>query len=432
MSCLICAENFNGTSRKVSRCEFCEFEACLSCCKTFILNEPVAKCMAPDCNKEWTRKFLVKTCGQTFVTKPLKKHREEVLYDKERSLLPATQPYVEKHNRLRQLQKEVIKIDEERKRLAERKLMIRDEIMQLRDTEPENRVVFTRACPANCRGFLNTQLKCGLCNIWACAECHEVKGETRDAEHVCNPETVATVKLLAADTKGCPTCHTKIHKIDGCDQMWCTMCHTAFSWRSGKIETKIHNPHYYEYMRNQSATGEIPRENECPQVLTHMTARQIRQKAVTGIPYENVNADMRSIETVIQKIIHLEEVELTGVFKQIDEVAANRELRVDYMRGITDETRFKTLLQRNEKNIQKRREIRNIFQMVVTAATDVILRLNNSLLQRVHLKVVFENFLKEIQGIRKYANEELTEVTKTYKCTPIALSYDMTLGKADK
>jgi hypothetical protein len=210
------------------------------------------------------------------------------------------------------------------------------------------------------------------------------------------------------------------------------MCHTAFSWKSGKIETKIHNPHYYEYMRKQSATGEIPRENECPQTLTHLTASQIRQKATTGIPYADVNADLRSIETIIRKIIHIERVDLETTYRQIDEVSANRELRVDYMRGITDETRFKTLLQRNEKNIQKRREIRGIIQMVVTATTDVTLRLNNSLSQRVHLFPFFKNYLKEIEGIREYANEELAELTKTYKCTSIALGRDMTIGKAEE
>ena len=42
--------------------------------------------------------------------------------------------------------------------------------------------------------------------------------------------------------------------------MWCVKCHTAFSWRTGAIETKIHNPHYYEWMRSKSANGEIPRE----------------------------------------------------------------------------------------------------------------------------------------------------------------------------
>jgi hypothetical protein len=38
--------------------------------------------------------------------------------------------------------------------------------------------------------------------------------------------------------------------------MWCVKCHTAFCWNTGIIETQIHNPHYYEWMRSQKR--EIP------------------------------------------------------------------------------------------------------------------------------------------------------------------------------
>ena len=427
MTCLICAETFKGISRKKTKCEFCDFEACLSCCKTFILGEPTAKCMNTECNKEWSRKFLVETCGQTFVNRELKKHREELLYDKERSLLPATQPFVERIILLANLRKEVVEIDEERKRLGQRKQAIREQIYQLEDTQPDERVVFTRACPADCRGFLSTQLKCGLCNIWACGDCHEVKGETKDAPHICNPDTVATTKLLAADTKACPTCRTNIYKIDGCDQMWCTMCHTAFSWRTGKIETKIHNPHYYEYMRNQSEPGEIPRERDC-QTLTHATARQIRYKASNRF-YGELASDLTEIDKLLRNVIHLEMAELTGRYKQINDDVVNRNLRISYMRGIIDEERFKTLLQRSEKGTQKRREIRDVLLMVVTTITDVTLRLESKISDTSPLCNDIRIFFEEVKGIRDYANAQLADLAKTYKSAPIVLEYNMELSK---
>ena len=434
MSCIICAETLNGSSRKNVKCEFCDFEACLTCCKTFLLSETTAKCMDNNCNKEWTRQFITKTFGQTFVGKALKGHREQVLYDKERSLLPATQPIVEQKIYMVKLRKELIEIDAERSRLAVRKRLVREELDRLLDYQPDSRVVFTRSCPATeCRGFLSTQLKCGLCSIWACSECHEVKGETRDAPHVCNPDTVATAKLLAADTKACPTCHTQIYKIDGCDQMWCTLCHTAFSWKSGIIETKIHNPHYYEYLRKQSATGEIPREigDGCPRTFTHNTIRRIRQKALIGIPYQDVTSHLMFVSDILRNTIHNEEVELTGRFKEIDYLATNQDLRVDYMRGLIDEAKFKTLLQRNEKGVQKRREIRAILQMVQTAVTDTTLcteRKFETITPDTHLDTIVPSFLEELEGIRVYANEQLMEIAKTYKSAPIVLLKNMKLG----
>ena len=63
----------------------------------------------------------------------------------------------------------------------------------------------------------------------------------------CDKEAVETMKMLNKDTKPCPSCGTMIHKVSGCNQMWCPSCKNAFDWRSGRIERGvIHNPHYYQ------------------------------------------------------------------------------------------------------------------------------------------------------------------------------------------
>ena len=43
--------------------------------------------------------------------------------------------------------------------------------------------------------------------------------------------------------------------------MWCTECKVAFNWNSGKIiyGGQIHNPHYYQYMRDQNNGINAPR-----------------------------------------------------------------------------------------------------------------------------------------------------------------------------
>jgi len=79
--------------------------------------------------------------------------------------------------------------------------------------------------------------------------------------HVCNPDSIATVKLLKRTTQNCPKCATPITRSEGCDQMWCTQCQTAFSWKTGEIVTgRVHNPHFYEWQRENSKDGTIPRE----------------------------------------------------------------------------------------------------------------------------------------------------------------------------
>lgn len=64
--------------------------------------------------------------------------------------------------------------------------------------------------------------------------------------------------MIRKESKPCPKCGVRISKIDGCDQMWCVECKTAFCWKTGEIETRnIHNPHYFQFLRERG--GIVPR-----------------------------------------------------------------------------------------------------------------------------------------------------------------------------
>ena len=135
-----------------------------------------------------------------------------------------------------------------------------------------------RTCSdSNCRGLLSTQWKCATCEKYTCKECLVLKDTREDNGHVCKMEDVETAKLLASDTKPCPKCRVPIYKIMGCDQMWCTECHTGFSWRTGNIETRIHNPHFYEYQRERN-NGQAPRNHgdmECGRTIEGRDGREL-------------------------------------------------------------------------------------------------------------------------------------------------------------
>jgi hypothetical protein len=110
-------------------------------------------------------------------------------------------------------------------------------------------------CPVDdCRGFVLNNMECGTCNTVICNNCRNIKVDG----HECNSDDVKTVDAINKDSKPCPKCATIIYKIDGCDQMWCVSCHTAFSWNTGIIDNgQIHAPDYYQYIRQTN--GEMPR-----------------------------------------------------------------------------------------------------------------------------------------------------------------------------
>ena len=216
-TCDICSEKFNLSTRSKAECPYCQHSACRECYKKWLLIESRPRCMNNDCNVEWTQNNLIKIFPYTFIKGDFKKHRENVLFDRERALLPATQPVVEQRIQREIIANEMEAINKEMIEVRGRYNAARNRLYSLNTNVQTERSTFVRACPdEECRGFLSSQWKCGICQKWSCPNCHEVKGENRDCEHVCDPDRVATATLLANDTRPCPSCGTGIFKIDGC------------------------------------------------------------------------------------------------------------------------------------------------------------------------------------------------------------------------
>lgn len=149
-----------------------------------------------------------------------------------------------------------------------------------KEYEIKERKTFIMKCQVSeCNGFLSTAYKCGLCSKFTCAQCYMPKEENHD----CNPDNVASTKMIKEETRPCPKCSTRIYKIDGCDQMWCTDCKTAFSWKTGIIVNgNIHNPHYYEHLRNTQ--GHVLRaDNPCGEMMDHYHLRSFKHKISSSI-----------------------------------------------------------------------------------------------------------------------------------------------------
>ena len=438
MSCNICCDNYNKSTRSKVCCVYCDFDVCRTCCETYILSETVPKCMKPDCAKEWTRKFLRENLTNVFLTSKYREHLEDVLFDQEKALMPATQPLVEEKIAKRNMRKQLRELD----------LLIEDLYRQKRELErqiqygilpekgeKEERSRFVRQCPANgCRGFLSTQWKCGICEQWSCPDCHELKGPNRDCEHKCDPNNIETAKMLAKDSKPCPKCQSMIFKIEGCDQMWCTQCHNAFSWKTGKLEKNIHNPHFYEWQRKNGG-GVAPRnpgDIECGRELGHNTSDRIQTlsrkhpdlykseqkeyKTYSGRIETRTNHkysdSVVNINNIIRNVIHNIRIELPNF--QTDYVVRNQDLRIKYLENLISEYEFKMLVQRNDKKNKKNTEIAQVLQLANTAVTDIIYRLMDNLEKSDAGKHDIDSYLREIEEIIKYCNDIFKDISFTY------------------
>jgi ribosomal protein S27AE len=372
------------------------------------------------------------------------------LYEREKSLMPSTQPYVEMEKKIRELTKEMTDVEasirrenELWNRIHNRPLAIiavenelatefEASIIRQRQSREQRKVLsnlsidlqhlewhkhfiinhmngshlierrqFVRACPAtDCRGFLSTAWKCGMCDNWSCPECHEVKGKDKDTPHTCDPNNVATAQLLARDSRNCPKCAAGIFKIDGCDQMWCTQCHTAFSWRTGRIETHtVHNPHYYDYMRAHGGLPRNPGDVPCGGFpdLTAVMRIVARNSHVWTI----ISAAHRSRAHCQWALIPRYEVNLNE---------DNRDLRIKFMIGDFSEDEFKKKVQQREKARQRKTDIRQVITMYVEVLNDLF----QSLVQTKDVGACAVS----LQELKTHVNTTLEAVSKRYtKCS---------------
>jgi hypothetical protein len=434
VKCNICEENYSKRLRARVPCQYCQYEACTQCCQTYILQETEPKCMNNECNRVWTRKYMSTIFSATFLNTKWKTHRENVIFDQERALLPATQPLVENMIRRERITTEIHDINTQINELYNRRDALRIEYhgtTQTNNIEPERRT-FIRACPdPDCRGFLSTQWKCGICEKWTCPTCNEVKGLERDVEHTCNPELVETVALIRQDTKPCPNCGMGIFKINGCDQMFCTQCHTAFCWRTGHIQTTIHNPHYFEWLRENNANGNEnvniernPQDVICGREIDNTFVRNLTTNVQRKMTNESEHQSRRVI-SICRMMIHLRRVDMA--YYQVNHVLNNQTLRIKYLRNQITEDNFKTTLQKNDKKHQKHQEIFDILQMVQLTTTDILYRF----LEEIRKNTWNNDFtiIEEIDQLRLYANRCLHEISETYKSIRLCFNTKMEFTK---
>lgn len=409
--CDICCNNLNKTSRKKVECLRCNMKACRACCQGYILSKfEDPHCM--NCKSSWSRIFIDSFCTKQFRIVDYKNHRENVLLEKEKALMPQTQPEVEKVLLLRKLQARYKTIREKLVDLHQRYRtyetgnippdvlsiyrdmeLIHHEINRIKNqnTDTETRRTFIRQCPGStCKGFLDQEYYCSLCMKHFCSKC----GELKEGEHVCDPDTVATMKLLYKDSKGCPGCGVVLHKIDGCDQMWCTSCHTTFSWKTRRIQRdgRIHNPHFIEHRHKERVSmrehGDIP----CGGTPS------FRELRIIEAP--NAMLEMSFVfQTLERSLLYMDIV-----------IPDNLETRISYMLNELPEDYFKEFLQRQEKFYERQKDIYDIYETVCNAGGDI---LRQYVMDQRNSRAYVE-LLKKLISL---ANQELASVRSRYNCS---------------
>lgn len=520
-TCPICCEKYTAEQRKPIKCGKCDADACAACVRRYLVSQTDLSCMT--CRKPWERTALVGVLPKSFVHGGLTKWRKEVLFERERGMMPATVPLVAAKRALRDLQLRLtaarVAARQARTACATSMVELRSRALQgvgladervaflleraalygpaftadtltpetaaayyteylahvyrledfyqhmlaysttasrsihegtapitweeyqanmeeafnpdaPRTGRPETAkytATYIRPCPvADCRGFLSAQTcACGVCEAKVCKQCHELLGDDA-AAHECHPDNVASAKLILKDTRACPKCAVRIFKIDGCDQMWCSACHTAFSWRTGEIETRrVHNPHYYEWMRRTN--GAVPREpgdapggcddgppnyydvNAWIAAVVPQTGRHIYRRYRNALLDDDpLTALGNTVSNLHQLMTHCHMVELP-YYRPQDRHLLNHDLRIEYLENRVTEAEFKCELHKREKKYNKKQAIFQVVDMFVNVLADLF---------RNHMRTVtaasLEALRDEATALIAYSNKCFADVAAQY------------------
>ena len=448
--CEVCYEKYNKTVHSKIICEFsdCNYDACKTCVRTYLLGTTsMPNCMK--CNKVWSEAFIVSNLNQSFVKTEYKEHRKELLLQHQISRLPESMGSVEKYKLIKTEEKEYERIKEQMIELKKLENDLRtkcyakyNQIHLLRSgkTEKETKRAFIMACVNNdCRGYLSTQYKCDICELFTCSKCLDIIGHTKNDPHTCKDENVQSAELIRKETKPCPKCGTRISKLSGCDQMWCTECHVAFSWNTGRIDTgTVHNPEFYRYMQTTNGEGVAPRnpgdvicggmpgyydlkKHILDKIVYNNDTKNVEQKSVEQksveekrIEQDRIIAFKKKISTIHRNLVHISQNDVNRYRETVRNLDNFEDERVKYLVNEITKKEFAAKIYNNDVKRKKETEILHIFELIISITNDLFRAITQS-------TTIGETFVNEVKGrltemknLSIYCNSQLQKISSTY------------------
>jgi hypothetical protein len=453
------------------------------------------------CSKAFSRMFMhtnmpAKWMKTTFITS-----RASILFEREKSLIPDTMPWVEAETTARGLQDEIATLQEQIKDLQTKMAEIGNEIRarhqtiaRLRDGELSKKSrtkKFIVKCP-DCPAFVNKSGKCTSCGTRICIHCRDklILEEGRDGTvddiiiidlpipdddadanadvnanadaiddaerdpaiqyHVCDKSTLATARMIDTDTKPCPKCGNRIHKIEGCDQMFDPHCGTAFSWKTGQIVTgTIHNPHYFQWQRERGGAvarqpgdvlcGGPPGMQDVYDALGWTPPPYDVSKALRSNIYGNgkgilwptskTASDVKNKEFIHnietrwalgnagRIMLHIQDIELPRL-ETVWDHTTNRSRRVSYILNEYTERGFSDHLAQLERKMEKEREIQQIFDTFLQGGTDILRKFIAQFIEIDHSRPPTAEYKKKMVPLAKFmGGEKCTGSDRYWWCT---------------
>jgi len=456
-TCDICAEKFHKRRTEIKcpgKTASCELKACNICCERWLRDQTNAFCMG--CGLEWNREFINEQFPTSFINNSYKLKREEICYSREEARFPQTQTLIAADNEFEKLlndrenartQTHQLWKDKYVETVEQLKLKIQGLETEWRQSDiskkfqslnqkvrrgkqrMQQKKYIKKCLTENCDGCLDDSWECSLCLVKYCERCRE---PLDNDSHECNEDTVLSISYMEKDSKPCPKCGIQIFKIEGCNHMWCTQCHTSFHWITGSLMSRTTNPHYYNWIRENHGNlareeGDIPCDEELP-AMTRIISALHYSRCMPNNNNTDGSVELKKTE-IYNKIAHLHRcvnhirnITLHGSrfnTSQID----NIDYRKRYLKHTMSVEEFKHKIQVRDKAQEKKASNRLIIEMFCAVGVDILIRIDrtppcthdeNSGDSCITCEEILYQITQEITNLINYTNSRLDANSKLY------------------
>ena len=391
-NCTVCFKIKNVIS-----CNYCSYSTCTDCTKKYLcsLNRE-SHCM--NCRKPWSYSYLESILPKTFLHNEYRDHQEQLLFESEKRFFEKTKESIIYKEKIEKIDSSITEITSQISKLHKQLAELKTEKKELFKKMCNTTSSVLLSCPLpNCKGVLQDNT-CLMCSFQLCPFCSKEK----ISGHECKEEDIQTVNYVNESSKSCPSCGIKIIKSSGCDHMWCTCCHTSFSWNTLEIGKKIlQNPHYYEYLAQSSVSLRCD-----DNVMIDNSTKEVLTQYIAELNTSNEKKDLLYYRLVY--LIKIREVSLPTIPKENE--FTHKDLRMRFLRDEIDEAKFKSSLYLDDKKNRIMYELRQLLETYLLVASDLFRSLKTE---------TIDDFFTQENSLREYTNEHIIKLNSLYhvKCS---------------
>jgi hypothetical protein len=245
--------------------------------------------------------------------------------------------------------------------------------------------------------------------------------------------------------------------------MWCTECKVAFSWNTGKIVISgaIHNPHYYQWMRNNGNNDNNAPRNPgdilCGGLIPYYTFNNLirnmsrfnnpdwfdvacQNNIIYTFIITNSNPtycikDINSIFSILtdlhRLVNHINNIVLVNMRTKVRDLTNFDNLVVEYILNKKTKEQLASDIIRNDNIRKKSVEVLNVYELISVVSIEKFNEIYNnystnfsSLSNKnvstsvfIDFVLLIINFFNEYINFLKMTNELLMQISYTYNMT---------------